>query len=472
LCDQIGLLVYEENLAAWLLADSPKMAERFDAALREMVRRDRNHPSVVIFGLVNEMKNGSLVQHAVASLGLLRSLDQSRLVLQQSGRWDGQYNVGSVCNPGSAQWEHVWGVENPGYQGTARSGPWGGYFQGAGDAHVYPSTPHTPAIEAGIRSLGKDSKPVFLSEYGVGSLMGPDGIAWERKLDVLIPQTGTDADGPLAVPVFCEEISIPGPTGQYTFAATLDRGGAPAAGRLTFRISEAPKPKTALAAAIVGLDSQVRMWLGSHQILTVPLEKAPPDECLVILVGNAMESPLTPELRVEVLRRVVRGSTVVFLDSSVFRKANDPVGWLPLKKKGRLTTFNDWLYHKECIAKKHPLFADLAPHGIMDWDFYGPVISNRFFEGQDTPEDTAAAAFAICHSSRPDGYAAGLMLGAYRFGAGRIVLNTFNLLGQVDNHPAADRLLLNLVAYAANFIKPTQTALPADFDFTLKELGY
>jgi hypothetical protein len=52
----------------------------------------------------------------------------------------------------------------------------------------------------------------------------------------------------------------------------------------------------------------------------------------------------------------------------------------------------------------------------MDWDFYGPVISNRFFEGQDTPEDTAAAAFAICHSSRPDGYAAGLMLGAYRFG--------------------------------------------------------
>ena len=60
----------------------------------------------------------------------------------------------------------------------------------------------------------------------------------------------------------------------------------------------------------------------------------------------------------------------------------------------------------------------------------------------------------------------------YRFGGGRIVLNTFNLLGQVDNHPAADRLLLNLVAYAANLIKPTQTALPADFDLTLKELGY
>ena len=61
LCDEIGLMVYEENLASWLLADSPKMAERFDANLREMVLRDRNHPSVVIFGLVNEMGNGPMV---------------------------------------------------------------------------------------------------------------------------------------------------------------------------------------------------------------------------------------------------------------------------------------------------------------------------------------------------------------------------------------------------------------------------
>src|SRR5690606_2910031 len=38
-------------------------------------------------------------------------------------------------------------------------------------AHVYPATPHTPAIEAGIRNLGADSKPVFLSEHGIGSLM-------------------------------------------------------------------------------------------------------------------------------------------------------------------------------------------------------------------------------------------------------------------------------------------------------------
>ena len=181
---------------------------------------------------------------------------------------------------------------------------------------------------------------------------------------------------------------------------------------------------------------------------------------------------MTPEVRAEVLRRVVRGSVAVFLDPGVFRKGNDAVGWLPLKNKGHLTSFSDWLYHKECVARKHALFAGLAPQGIMDWDYYGPLISSRFFEGQDTPEDVAAAAFAVCHSSRPDGYAAGVMLSAYPFGAGKIVLNTLNLVGNLDKHPAADRLVLNLVAYAAKAVKPAPAPLPTDFEATLTELGY
>ncbi|MCX5758956.1 MAG: glycoside hydrolase family 2, partial [Candidatus Hydrogenedentes bacterium] len=39
LCDEIGLMVYEENYASWLLGDSPKMKDRFDLSLVEMVRR-------------------------------------------------------------------------------------------------------------------------------------------------------------------------------------------------------------------------------------------------------------------------------------------------------------------------------------------------------------------------------------------------------------------------------------------------
>ena len=431
LCDELGLMVYEENLASWLLADSPKMAERFDANLREMLLRDRNHPSIVIFGLVNEMRNGPMVQHAVASLGLLRTLDDSRVVLQQSGRWDGQYNIGSVCNPGSKQWEYMWGVEHADYQGTAKNGPFGGYFQGAGDAHVYPAVPHTPEIEAGIRNLGSDSKPVFISEYGIGSLMnairevrhyeqhngnpewddfkflqqteeklaadwkrfgmdgvyafpeemlrasqelhcrqrllgfnlirsnpkicgfnltglldhgytgeglwtfwrefkpgimealqdgwaplrwclfvapmhvyagrrvkleailanedvlapgtykavlrvvGPYGIAWEEKRDVVIPKPAPGEGGPLAVPVFSGDVTLPGPAGQYQFAATLEHGGAPAGGRLMFHLSDLPRVAS-LAIASLRLDASVQTWLKARGLRAEALASKPP----------------------------------------------------------------------------------------------------------------------------------------------------------------------------------------------------
>ena len=628
LCDEIGLMVYEENLASWLLADSPKMPERFDASLREMVLRDRNHPSVVIFGLMNEMGNGPLVQHATASLALLRTLDDTRLILLQSGRWDGQYNVGSISNPGVANWEYAWGVESPDLQGTAKGGGIGGYFEGAGDAHVYPGVPHTPEIEAFIRNLGRDTKPVFLSEYGIGSqmnairelrlyeqhgadpqsdefkyfknteerltadwqrygmegvyafpeemlrdsqrlhcrqrelgfslirsnpkicgynltglldhgftgeglwsfwrefkpgimdtlqdgwaplrwclfaapmhayagratrleavlanedvlmpgtypvclrLVGPQGIVWETRKEVVIPQLPEGEDGPLAIPVFEGDVMLPEVAGQYIFAAAMERGGAPSAGRLTIQVSEPPHESAPFTVTTSMLDGHVLDWLHGQRIDTVPLEQAPADRRAAILVGDWNDTNVTPEIRADLLRRVAQGSTAIFFNSNAFRKGEDPTGWLPFANKGRLINFSDWLYHKECVARGHAAFAGLRPPGIMDWDFYGPLITNRFYEGQDTPADVAAAAFAVCHSARPDGYASGVMLGTYAFGEGRIVLNTFNILENVDKHPAADRMLLNLIAYAGRGTDKPPALLPEDFDVQLKALGY
>jgi beta-galactosidase/beta-glucuronidase len=53
LCDELGLMIYEESFAGWFLEDSPKMAERFDREISEMIRRDRNHPCVAMWGLLN-----------------------------------------------------------------------------------------------------------------------------------------------------------------------------------------------------------------------------------------------------------------------------------------------------------------------------------------------------------------------------------------------------------------------------------
>ncbi|MBM4032480.1 MAG: glycoside hydrolase family 2, partial [Planctomycetes bacterium] len=88
LCDELGLMVYEEAYASWCMANSPKMPERFDESLLGMVRRDRNHPSVTVWGLLNETPDGPVFRHAVALLPRLRKLDDSRLVMLNSGRWD------------------------------------------------------------------------------------------------------------------------------------------------------------------------------------------------------------------------------------------------------------------------------------------------------------------------------------------------------------------------------------------------
>jgi len=88
LCDEIGLLVYEEHYGSWCLADSPKMKQRYDRALTGMILRDRNHPSVVIWGLLNETPAGPVFRHAAESLPLVRSLDDTRMVMLNSGRFD------------------------------------------------------------------------------------------------------------------------------------------------------------------------------------------------------------------------------------------------------------------------------------------------------------------------------------------------------------------------------------------------
>ncbi len=442
-CDEIGLMVYEESLAGWCLADSPQMAERFDRSTREMVLRDRNHPSLTIWGMLNETRDGPVFRQAVQALSIVRALDPSRLVLLSSGRWDGHQEIGSVANPGSAEWEHVWGAEAPG--GPTVPSQWqpitAAYVEGAGDVHVYPPVPHPPEVLAFLRTIGQGSKPVFLSEYGIGSLFDviretrgfeqqgarPDlfdaalirsmadrlladwqrwgfdqvypfaedmlrdsqrlharqrllgfdlvrsnpqicgynltgmldhaltgeglwtfwrewkpgivdaladgwaplrwclfcapshsyagralkieavlanesvlppgeypvrlriahtqGIAWEKRTTLRIPESEVGRAGPLAVPVLAEEVTIDGPAGAYTFAASLERGGSPAGGRLLFHLSDAAAlPHLDRQVALWGIGEQSARWLEDHGVACQQFD--PDAEQPIILVGE------------------------------------------------------------------------------------------------------------------------------------------------------------------------------------------
>lgn len=169
-CDELGLLVYEECSAAWLLGESDKMGERYDRAVKAMILRDRNHPSVAMWGLLNETFDGPVYRHARDFLPELRTLDDIRLVILSSGRWDAEHKTGSVSNPGSAVWEYQWASEGPDVVIENKNMQLA-YIEGMGDVHIYPWLPQTPEATAFIRNLSRspDEKPVFISEYGHAS---------------------------------------------------------------------------------------------------------------------------------------------------------------------------------------------------------------------------------------------------------------------------------------------------------------
>jgi hypothetical protein len=65
--------------------------------------------------------------------------------------------------------------------------------------------------------------------------------------------------------------------------------------------------------------------------------------------------------------------------------------------------------------------------------------------GQDPPAEAVAGAINASQD-----YESGLMVAVHEFGEGRIILNTLLIHENLGKHPAADRLLLNLLRYAAN----------------------
>jgi len=574
-----------------------------------MILRDRNHPSVTIWGLLNETKDGPVFRHAVKALDLVRELDQTRLVILNSGRWDAQPMIGSVSNPGSRVWECQWGLEGKKIKPVPippDKNPQVGGFQGAGDAHVYPRVPQTADSNAFIRHLGHGHKPVFLSEYGVGPLKnvvddyrkfeetgcrldvpdstliksmadqfeaawkrlgfdglypfaedmlrdserlnmrqrrlgldlvrsnpnlcgfagfglsddagtgggswtfwrewksgiadvlrdgwaplrwclfvtpshgyagrpveleavlanegvlmpgrypvkfritGPNGLVWEKRVHAIIPKFKDDRHGPLAIPVLKTKVILDGPSGEYKFAAHLEKGGAPAGDRMSFRLTrESELTRLNDEVTVWGVDRKVVRWLETHGVRCRPFQNAPAHQPKVILVGQPFD--VTRSAWLNLLSRVAQGGSAVFLKPQVFRCGDDNMFWMPLSKKGQCTFFNDWVYHKECVAQRHPVFSGLQAGGILDWDYYDQIISHEIFQGQDAPDETICAAFAAGYNSgaaKDEGYVSGIMMGRYALGAGCFVLNTLNILDYVDGHPAADRLLLNLVAYA------------------------
>lgn len=230
LCDELGLMVYEEPVASWLQQDGPRAKEIYQYDLLTMIRRDRSHPCITVWGLLNETTSTAPYRDccyiARDSLEPLRALDETRLVLYDSGRWDRDPSVGSLSNPFSHRWECLWDGENECESSLASLPlPALGYsVDKVGDKHFYPPQPHTQADVAFLRTMGSEYKrPVFVSEYGVGSLF--DVIWLQRKFE----ENGADPRLPDVAMVnrmaslFLEDLKRYGMEQEYAFPIDVMR---------------------------------------------------------------------------------------------------------------------------------------------------------------------------------------------------------------------------------------------------------
>lgn len=151
LADELGLLLYEEPPIGWI-QDSKWMKDRCEREVREMVLRDRNHPSVVIWGMLNESGNAGYVTLGGAQkikddlCRLARSLDPTRVIIDDSG------GVNATREPARMML------------------PYHEELEPYDDLHIYQRAPVDREIELYYTHSGDPNKLYFLSEFGFGGM--------------------------------------------------------------------------------------------------------------------------------------------------------------------------------------------------------------------------------------------------------------------------------------------------------------
>ncbi len=94
-CDQLGIVVYEE-IASWQYIGGKQFAANAVQMMEEMISRDRHHPSIVLWGLLNEGRSRELFQllHDTA-----HRLDPWRLTVYAENDPEEGSKLGSVLVP-------------------------------------------------------------------------------------------------------------------------------------------------------------------------------------------------------------------------------------------------------------------------------------------------------------------------------------------------------------------------------------
>src|SRR6266498_1985815 len=149
LTDRLGILVYAETSLGWI-RDNPRLLEQGRREIGELIGRDRNHPSVVFWGIFNENPAAAAV-NSDALVRFTRSLDPTRVVVDNSG--------GTMAIDQDFDWqERATMVPN---RETER--------QEIQDLHLYLGGLVPEPVYAWERTLGKNNGSQNLIDHGFGS---------------------------------------------------------------------------------------------------------------------------------------------------------------------------------------------------------------------------------------------------------------------------------------------------------------
>ena len=297
---------------------------------------------------------------------------------------------------------------------------------------------HVEAVLANEDALAPGEYPARVQ------VVGPDmRRLLDRTITVTIPKRTGAVEPPMVQACFANDVAIDGPSGKYRLLVNFEQGAAAAGGETEFYATD-PADMPAVAGEVVlwGTDPRLAKWLADHGIRTRPYSSASTGR-EVILAGTKPPGPDTAAAFGELTRRIAAGSSAIFLSPEIFAEGKQPTAHLPLEPKGTVASISSWLYLKDEWAKRHPIFDGLPAGGLMDYTFYREIIPDLVWQGQPPADEAVAGAIKASQD-----YSSGLLLSVYDLGAGRFILNTLRIRENLDSHPAAERLLRNMIRYA------------------------
>jgi hypothetical protein len=285
-------------------------------------------------------------------------------------------------------------------------------------------------------------------------IIGPnEKSVLDRQISINIADPKTEP--PFALKVFDEKISIDGPSGKYRFAVNFERGAAAIDGELEFYVTDPiDMPPVNTEIVLWGQDERLAQWLSDNGIKTRAFSNDEPKTPQIILAGSKPAAGGEKAFS-ELAQCIKNGSVAVFLCPEIFGKSGIPSDWPALAKMGEMVDLGHPVWPKDDWAKKHPIFAGLPCGQILDHEYYRDIIPDLAWVSKETPAEVIAGAN---NTSRE--YSSGLLVCAVDLGSGRFILNTLRIRENLGRNPVAERLLRNMLRYAACDITQPLVPLP------------